>query len=49
MMRVEINSPLSSILALSTILKEFNSIQIIWDFRADKTFTARWLGGKVQV
>ena len=48
-MRVGIDSPLSSISAFSTDLKRIWTPHLLfWDFWADKTFTTRWSGGKVQ-
>ena len=47
-MEVDIDSQLSSISAVSTDLK-FEFHNFFWDYRADKTFTICWSGGRVQV
>ena len=48
--RVDINSPLSSIWAFSMDLKRIQTSPcLFWDFGADKTFTTCWSGGRVYV
>ena len=46
-------TPLPSMSAFSTDLERFQTPQcphrLFWDFGADKTFTTRWSGGRVQV
>ena len=49
-MRVDMDSPLSSILEVSTDLKRIQTPQSsLWDFWADQTFTTSWSGGRDQV
>ena len=49
-MRVDIVSAMSSISAFLTDLKRIQTPHsLFWDFGADKTFTTRWSGGRVQV
>ena len=49
-MRIDIVSVMSSISAFLTDLKRIQTPHsLFWGFRADKTFTTRWSGGRVQV
>ena len=49
-MRIATFSQLSSISAFSTNLKRIQTPHnLFWGIRADKTFTTRWSGGRVQV
>ena len=49
-MRVDINSALSSISAFAMDLKRIQTPHtLFFDFGADKSFTTRWSGGRVQV